>query len=66
MSTDINFSGSVPQNYDRYLGPLLFEPYAKDLVERINEKNVKRVLELACGTGRVTQHLLKNYLHTYS
>jgi ubiquinone/menaquinone biosynthesis C-methylase UbiE len=58
MSTDINFSGSVPQNYDRYLGPLLFEPYAKDLVERINEKNVKRVLELACGTGRVTQHIL--------
>jgi ubiquinone/menaquinone biosynthesis C-methylase UbiE len=58
MSSDINFSGSVPQNYDRFLGPLLFEPYAKDLVERLNKKHVKRVLELACGTGRVTQHIL--------
>ncbi|MGI8600619.1 MAG: class I SAM-dependent methyltransferase [Chitinophagaceae bacterium] len=58
MTTDINFSGSVPQNYDAYLGPILFEPYAKDLVKRIKEKEVQKVLELACGTGRVTHHLL--------
>ncbi|MGI8597805.1 MAG: class I SAM-dependent methyltransferase [Chitinophagaceae bacterium] len=53
-----NFSGSVPQNYDTYLGPILFEPYAKDLVKRIKEKEAHKVLELACGTGRVTHHLL--------
>lgn len=58
MSTEINFSGSVPQNYDTYLGPLLFEPYAKDLVNWIEPKEKQKVLELACGTGRVTHHLL--------
>lgn len=56
-SSNVAFSGSVPSNYDRYLGPLLFEPYALDLVNRIRPKKVVRVLELACGTGRVTQHL---------
>src|ERR1700690_3323932 len=56
-STNTAFSGSVPLNYERYLGPLLFEPYALDLVSRIRNKNIVRVLELACGTGRVTGHL---------
>jgi len=49
--------GSIPENYDRYLGPLLFDPFAQDLVTRIAGKNYKNVLELACGTGRVTRHL---------
>lgn len=30
------FTGSIPANYDRYLGPVLFEPYAADLVSRLN------------------------------
>jgi len=25
------FSGSIPAAYDRYLGPMLFHPYAEDL-----------------------------------
>lgn len=52
------FSGSAAANYDQYLGPVLFEPYATELVSRIKspEKAVS-VLEIACGTGRVTQHL---------
>lgn len=49
------FAGSVPSNYDRYLGPVLFEPYAVDLASRV--KNAKDILEIACGTGRVTRHL---------
>ena len=28
------FSGSIPAAYDRYLGPMLFEPYAEDLAAR--------------------------------
>jgi hypothetical protein len=32
MSGTSEFSGSVPEFYDRYLGPWLFEPYAADLV----------------------------------
>ncbi|MEO8211144.1 MAG: class I SAM-dependent methyltransferase [bacterium] len=53
------FTGSIPENYEKYLGPLLFEPYALDLTERINIKGVISVLEIACGTGRLTKHLRK-------
>src|SRR6476661_6264867 len=59
MSSLTAFAGSVPANYDRYLGPLLFEPYALDLVERLKNDQLKQVLEIACGTGRVTRHLTK-------
>ena len=51
------FIGSVPENYDRYLGPALFEPYASDMVERLNISAGASVLELACGTGIVTRRL---------
>lgn len=57
MSYITAFAGSVPANYDKYLGPVLFEPYAIDLVKRIEKKSLRDVLELACGTGRVTKHL---------
>lgn len=51
------FSGSVPEFYDRYLGPVLFEPYGADLVSRLPRGEGLRVLELACGTGIVTRRL---------
>jgi SAM-dependent methyltransferase len=54
-STD--FSGSIPGNYDEYLGPIMFEPYAGDLVRRVPMSGTTRVLELACGTGIVTRPL---------
>ena len=59
MTTEnTEFTGqSVAEKYDRYLGPLLFEPFAEDLVSRIKGKKLNDVLELACGTGRVTRHL---------
>jgi SAM-dependent methyltransferase len=57
MSSHASFSGSVPANYDRYLGPALFEPYAVDVAARIPAGERVSVLELACGTGRVTGHL---------
>src|SRR5690349_8003483 len=53
------FAGSIPHNYDTYLGPLFFEPYAVDLVERLESNDYESVLEIACGTGRVTKHLVK-------
>jgi ubiquinone/menaquinone biosynthesis C-methylase UbiE len=51
------FVGSIPDNYDRYLGPVLFDPYAVDLVSRLNVSADASVLELACGTGIVTRRL---------
>ncbi|QEC66577.1 methyltransferase domain-containing protein [Panacibacter ginsenosidivorans] len=54
---NILFGGNVPANYDRYLGPFLFEPYARDMVNRIDATVIKDVLEIACGTGRVTRQL---------
>ena len=51
------FAGSIPQLYDRYLVPLIFEPYAVDLARRVTEREPARVLEIAAGTGVATRQL---------
>jgi SAM-dependent methyltransferase len=53
-----SFVGSIPEFYDRYLGPLLFHPFADDLVERTPDRPGILLLETACGTGVVTERLL--------
>jgi ubiquinone/menaquinone biosynthesis C-methylase UbiE len=53
------FSGDAASNYDNYLGPFLFEPYAKEMAARLGEQHGQAVLEMAAGTGRVTRHLRK-------
>jgi SAM-dependent methyltransferase len=58
---NVAFVGSIPENYDRYLGPVFFTPYAQDLVKRLEVPEGAAVLEIACGTGIVTQ-LLKDAL----
>ncbi|HWI11902.1 MAG TPA: class I SAM-dependent methyltransferase [Burkholderiaceae bacterium] len=55
--SDKVFSGSVPQLYDEYLVPLIFEPYALDLARRVAALTPARVLEIAAGTGVVTRQL---------
>ncbi|TMJ23258.1 MAG: SAM-dependent methyltransferase, partial [Alphaproteobacteria bacterium] len=54
---DAVFAGSIPALYDRHLGPLLFEPYARDLARRVAALRPGRVLETAAGTGIVTAAL---------
>jgi ubiquinone/menaquinone biosynthesis C-methylase UbiE len=54
------FDGEIPRNYDHYLGPVLFNSYADDLSHRVGAEGLKDVLELACGTGILTRHLLEN------
>jgi SAM-dependent methyltransferase len=54
---DSAFSGSIPEIYDRCLGPMLFEPYAADLAQRAAALGPKRILETAAGTGIVTAAL---------
>jgi ubiquinone/menaquinone biosynthesis C-methylase UbiE len=53
------FTGRIPENYERYLGPLLFEPFAEDLVARLPMHDGIRILEVACGTGIVTRRLVE-------
>jgi len=51
------FAGSIPEIYDKYLVPLIFEPYAIDLAQRLASLPLTNVLELAAGTGVVTRRL---------
>jgi ubiquinone/menaquinone biosynthesis C-methylase UbiE len=51
------FVGSIPADYHRGLGPILFEPYAQETAARVAAFAPTRVLETACGTGIVTRRL---------
>ncbi|MFT4584091.1 MAG: SAM-dependent methyltransferase [Gammaproteobacteria bacterium] len=51
------FVGSIPENYDRSLGPHIFAGYAADLAQRVVALTPGSVLELAAGTGIVTRCL---------
>ncbi|MGE5520402.1 MAG: class I SAM-dependent methyltransferase [Candidatus Dadabacteria bacterium] len=59
MSSLVQFTGSVPANYDAYLGPLFMESFARELVSQLPAKKFSSILEIACGTGRLTNHLLQ-------
>ena len=56
-NSDKVFTGSIPKLYESYLVPLIFEPYATDLVNRLASRSLTRVLEIAAGTGVVTRNL---------
>lgn len=57
--SDKVFAGSIPRLYQTLLVPLIFEPYAADMVRRVVPKRPRRVLEVAAGTGVVTRALAK-------
>lgn len=61
--TDILFAGSIPANYDRYMVPLLFRPYAELVAERVKALQPRRILETAAGTGIVTEELHRALPH---
>jgi len=54
-ASDTQFAGSIPEIYDRLMVPLIFEPYARDVAERVQALNPQSVLEIAAGTGVVTR-----------
>jgi SAM-dependent methyltransferase len=56
-ASDVAFAGSIPGLYDRYLGPMVFEPYAAVMSERAKAMRPERILETAAGTGIVTAAL---------
>jgi ubiquinone/menaquinone biosynthesis C-methylase UbiE len=57
LEADKLFAGSIPENYDRYMVPLIFEPFAADLAQRAASLSPNTVLEIAAGTGVVTRAL---------
>lgn len=59
-NVDGEFVGCIPELYERYLVPLIFESFAVDLVSRVALRRPSRVLEIAAGTGVVTRQLANN------
>ncbi len=57
---DAVFAGSIPSLYEEYLGPLIFQPYAEDLADRLSGLTSGTVLETAAGTGIVTRALVRS------
>src|SRR5271170_1852946 len=55
--TDKVFTGSIAENYDRHLVPLIFEPFAADIAQRASSLSPSAVLETAAGSGVVTRAL---------
>ena len=66
LKSDTMFAGSIPENYDRHMVPLIFEPYAADLAERVASLSPGAVLEIAAGTGVVTRALAPRLLEDAS
>jgi ubiquinone/menaquinone biosynthesis C-methylase UbiE len=48
-------SDSVPDEYERYLAPAVFEPWAEVLLDVVGIAPGSRVLDIASGTGVVAR-----------
>lgn len=57
VKADSTFSGSVPENYNRYMVPLIFEVFAADFARHASSLSPTTVLETAAGTGVVSRVL---------
>ncbi|PYG61709.1 class I SAM-dependent methyltransferase [Rhizobium sp. UGM030330-04] len=57
LEADRVFAGSIPENYDRYMVPLIFAPFAADMARRAAALMPVDILEIAAGTGVVTRNL---------
>lgn len=55
--TDKVFAGSIPEIYDAFLVPLIFEGFADDLARRVASGTPRAVLETAAGSGVLTRAL---------
>ena len=51
------WSGSMPQAYERWLAPAMFQPFAIDLARRAARFAPGLLLEIAAGTGVLTREL---------
>jgi ubiquinone/menaquinone biosynthesis C-methylase UbiE len=49
------FAGNIPAIYEKFLVPMIFEPFANEIAERLVAFPPKDVLEIAAGTGVLTR-----------
>lgn len=57
VGKDKEFIGSIPEFYDTYLVPLIFEAYAEDLADRVSALDPRTILETAAGSGVIPRSL---------
>ena len=54
-----DYSGTAPQNYEKFFVPAIAAPLAEDLIEAASLRPDERILDVACGTGVVTKRAAK-------
>lgn len=61
IASDKLFAGSIPDNYERFLVPVIFDSYARDLADRLGEIQPREILETAAGTGALTRAIASRF-----
>ena len=54
----------MPDAYDRFLGPVVFRPFAEELARRVAPLHPRQTLELAAGSGQLTRELTRTLTET--
>jgi ubiquinone/menaquinone biosynthesis C-methylase UbiE len=49
------YSGTAPENYQRYFVPVIGGPFAEDLIAEAALSPGERIIDIACGTGVVAR-----------
>ena len=55
LNTEWQLSGNMAERYEEFLVPVIFVPWAQELLNRADLKPGNRLLDLACGTGIVSR-----------
>ncbi len=56
-TSDVDFSASIAENYQRWMVPNYFQPYAQLSAALIKEWQPAKILEVGAGTGILTREL---------